>query len=76
MHKFFKKPLIFFAYQNSFAIMKQKLFQESSSSALQQSINWIKFMKCDWNIIQEGEVIFNKNPAVGLLVVSKLIDLA
>ena len=26
------------------------------------------------NIIQEGEVIFKKNPRVGLLEVSKLID--
>ena len=26
------------------------------------------------NIIQEGEVIFQKNPRVGLLEVSKLID--
>ena len=28
------------------------------------------------NIIQEGEVIFKKNPTVGLPVVSKMIDLA
>ena len=35
-------------YQNSFTTIKEKLFQENSSSALQQSINWIKFIKWDW----------------------------
>ena len=38
-------------------------FQENSSSALQQSINWIKW-----------EVVFKKNPTVGLPEASKLTD--
>ena len=35
-------------YQNSFTTLKQKLLQENSSPALQQSINWIKFIKWYW----------------------------
>ena len=52
-------------YQNSFKAIKQKLFQENWSSALQQSINWSKLIKWDDNIIQEGEEIFKKNATVG-----------
>ena len=56
--------------------MKEKLFQENSSSALQQSINWIKSSSEIDNIIQEGEVIFKKNTTLGLPEASKLIDSA
>ena len=47
-------------------------FQENS--ALQQSIYWIKFIKCDWQYYQEGEVYFKKNSTAGLPEVSKLIN--
>ena len=57
-------------YQNSFTTIKQKLFQKNWSSALQQSIKWIKID----SFIHEGEVIFKKNSRVGLLEVSRLID--
>ena len=59
--------------QNSFTTVKQKLFQENSSSALQQSIKWIIQSN---NIIQGGEVIFKKNPTEGLSEVSRLINSA
>ena len=62
-------------YQNSFTTIKEKLFPENSSSALQQSIELSSSSEID-NIIQEGEVIFKKNPTVGLPEVSKLIDSA
>ena len=61
-------------YQNSFTTIKEKLFQENSSSALQQSINWIKFTSEIDGIIQEGEAIFKKNPTVDLTEVSRLIN--
>ena len=48
-------------------------FQENSSSALQQSIDWISEVD---KIIQEEEVIFRQKPIVGLPEVSKLIDSA
>ena len=48
-------------YQSSFTTTKWKLFQENSSSALQQTIELISSSEID-NIIQEGEVIFKKNP--------------
>ena len=60
-------------YQNSFTTIKLKLFQENSSSALQQSIELSLSSEID-NIIQEGEVIFKKNLTVGLPEESKLID--
>ena len=50
-------------------------FQENSQSALQQSIDLNSSNEID-NIIQKGEVIFKKNPIVGLPEVSKLIDSA
>ena len=69
-----KTTNIFLSYQNSFITIK-KLFRENSSSALQQSIKLSSSSEID-NIIQEGEVIFKKNPTVGLPEVSKLIDSA
>ena len=63
-------------YQNSFTTIKQKFCQGNSSSALQESINWIKFIKWDCSIIQEGEVMFKKNPTAGLPELSRLIDSA
>ena len=60
-------------YQNSFTTIKEKLFPENSSSALQQSIELSSSSEID-NIIQEGEVIFKKNPTVGLPEVPKLTD--
>ena len=63
-------------YKNSFTTIKQKLFQENSSSALQQSMNELSSSSEIDNIIQEGEVIFKKNVTVGLPVVSKLTDSA
>ena len=50
------------------------MFEENSSSALQQSVNQIKFIK--WDVIQEGEVIFKEKPTVGLPEVSRLINSA
>ena len=51
--------------------------QENLSSALQQSINWIKFIKCAWLYwLFKGEVIFKKHLTVGLPEVSKLTDSA
>ena len=47
-------------YQNSFTTIKEKLFPENSSSALQQSIELSSSSEID-NIIQEGEVIFKKD---------------
>ena len=49
-------------YQNSFTTIKQKLFQENSSSALQQSINWIKFIKWDWQYYSRGGSNFQEKP--------------
>ena len=60
-------------YQNSFTTIKQKLFQENSSSAPQQSIELSSSSETD-NIIQEGEIISKKTPTVGLPEVSKLVD--
>ena len=51
--------------------------QEKLSSALQQSINWIKFIKCAWLYwLFKGEVIFKKHLTVGLPEVAKLTDSA
>ena len=66
---------MFLTYQNSFTVIKEKLFQENSSSALQQSIQLSSLSEID-NIIQEGDVIFKKNPTAGLPKVSELIDSA
>ena len=66
---------MFLPYQNSFTVIKEKLFQENSSSALQQSIQLSSLSEID-NIIQEGDVIFKKNPTAGLPEVSELIDSA
>ena len=66
---------MFLPYQNSFTVIKEKLFQENSSSALQQSIQLSSLSEID-NIIQEGDVIFKKNPTAGLPKVSELIDSA
>ena len=49
-------------YKNSFTTIKQKLFQENSSSALQQSINWIKFIKWDWQYYSRGRSNFQEKP--------------
>ena len=57
-------------YQNYFTTIKEKLFQENSSSALQQSINWIKFIKWDWQYYSRGRSNFQGNLAVGLPEVS------
>ena len=61
-------------YKNSFTTIK-KLFQKNSASALQQLIELSSSSEID-NIIQEGEVIFKKNPTLGLPEVSQLIDSA
>ena len=45
------------------------------SSTINQSIELSSLSEID-NIIQEGKVIFKKNPTVGLSEVSKLIDSA
>ena len=45
------------------------------SSTINQSIELSSLSEID-NIIQEGKVIFKKNPTVGLPEVSKLIDSA
>ena len=61
-------------YQISFTTIK-KLFQKNSASALQQSIELSSSSEID-KIIQEWEVIFKKNPTLGLPEVSQLIDSA
>ena len=61
-------------YQISFTTIK-KLFQKNSASALQQSIEFSSSSEID-KIIQEGEVIFKKNPTIDLPEVSRLIDSA
>ena len=63
-------------YQNSFTTIKEKLFQENSSSALQQSINWIKFIKWDWQYYSREWSNFQENPTLSLPEVSRLIDSA
>ena len=63
-------------YKNYFTTLKEKLFQENSSSSLQQSITRVKFIKCDWQYYSRGKKNFKKNPTVGLPEVSKLIDSA
>ena len=37
-----------------------KLFKENSSSALQQPINWIKFIKWDWQYYSRGRSNFQE----------------
>ena len=49
-------------YENSFAAIKQKLFQENSSSALQQSINWTKLIKWDWQYDSRERSNFQEKP--------------
>ena len=62
-------------YQYYFTTIKNN--QENSSSALQQSTNWILSSSSETdNIIQEGQVIFQKNSIVSLPEVFKLIDSA
>ena len=60
-NKVSKKPLIFFAISKFFCNNKMK-FQENSSSALQQSINWIKFIKWDWQYYSRGRSNFQEKP--------------
>ena len=61
-------------YQNSFTTIKLKLFQENLSSALQQSINWIRFNKWDWQYYSTERSNFQEK--LGLPGVSMLIDSA
>ena len=72
------------AYQNSFTTFinfSPKSFRKENSKKIQhqhfnnQLIKLSSSSEID-NIIQEGEVIFKKNPTVGLQEVSKLIDSA
>ena len=63
-------------YENSFSTIKYELFEKNSSSALQQSVNWIKFINRDWQYYSRGKVIFKKNPKVGLPKVSRVINSA
>ena len=63
-------------YQNSFTIIKEKLFQENPSSALQQSINSINFTKWDWQYYSRGRSNFQENSTAALREVSELIDSA
>ena len=72
------------AYQNSFTTFinfSPKSFIKENSKKIQhqhfnnQLIKLSSSSEID-NIIQEGEVIFKKNPTVGLPEVSKLIDSA
>ena len=53
-------------YNISFTTIKQKSFQENSSSALQQSTTRINLSSEIGNIIQKEEAIFKKNPTIGL----------
>ena len=63
-------------YQNSFITIKSKLFQENSSSALQQSINWFRFIKWDWQYYSRERSNIQEKPTVGLPEVSRLINSA
>ena len=49
-------------YKNSLTTIKQKLFQENSSSSLQQSITRIKFIKWDWQYYSGGRRNFQEKP--------------
>ena len=63
--------------QNSFTTVKRKNYFNKIHHQLfnNQSIKLSSSSEID-NVIQEGEVIFKKNPTVGLPEVSKLIDSA
>ena len=63
--------------QNSFTTIKRKNYFNKIHHQLfnNQSIKLSSSSEID-NVIQEGEVIFKKNPTVGLPEVSKLIDSA
>ena len=62
--------------QNSFTTIKKNYFKKIHHQLFNnQSIELSSSSEID-NIIQEGEVIFKKNPTVGLPEVSKLIDSA
>ena len=62
-------------YQNSFATIKWNFKKIHHQLFNNQLIELSSSSEID-NIIQEGEVIFNKNPTVGLPEVSKLVDSA
>ena len=62
--------------QNSFTTIKKNYFKKIHHQLFNnQSIELSSSSEID-NIIQEGEVIFKKNPKVGLPEVSRLINLA
>ena len=50
------------SHQNFFTTIKWKLFQENSSSALQQSINWMKFIKWDWQYYSRSRSNVQEKP--------------
>ena len=50
----------FWPYQNSFATVKENLFQEKSSSVLEQSMNSIKFINWDWQYHSRGRSNFQE----------------
>ena len=52
----------FWPYQNSFATVKENLFQEKSSSVLEQSMNSIKFINWDWQYHSRGRSNFQEKP--------------
>ena len=62
-------------YQNSFTTIKWNFKKIHHQLFNNQLIELSSSSEID-NIIQEGEVIFKKNPTVGLLEVSKLTDSA
>ena len=55
-----------------FTTIKQKLFQENWSSALNIQLIELSSSSENDSIIQKGEIIFGKNPTVALPEVSKL----
>ena len=72
-NKFYKKPLIFFAISKLFYNNKiQEIYQELFNNQLIELNSSGEI----YNIIQEGEVIFKKNPTADLPELSRLIDSA
>ena len=70
---------IYFHYHFSIYIIHivlRDIVMKTSSSALQQTINWIKFIKWNWLYYSRRRRSFQEKPRLGLPEVSKRIDSA
>ena len=63
-------------YQHSFTTTNEKLFQENSHQLFNNQSIELSLSSENDNNIQEAEVIFKKNPTVGLPEVSEPTDSA